>query len=145
MSRQIARSMGVIRTCSSSSSSRYYEPYELSLAQRAFLVPFFGVRALLDPERGDLVAGFGDAVTTKPVLKKLHKHMLTTESGRQLMQNKPQLTEDTLDLEHLRSLPEGTLGKEYVKFMDIHGYSPDERAEVREWSLEGYCWCLIPY
>jgi hypothetical protein len=42
-------------------SPPYFVPYNLSIIQRAFLIPYFGLGALSDPRRGDLVAGLGDA------------------------------------------------------------------------------------
>ena len=111
-------------------SSRFLIPYKLSTLQRAFLVPYFGVGALLDPTRGDLVAGFGD-VTAGLVLKNLHTKMASTPSGRELLKNKPLITEKNLSLPHLRGLPEDSFGRKYIDFMDHHEYSADERAPVR--------------
>ena len=34
----------------------------MSLAQKAFLGPYFGVRAIMDPTRGDMVAALGDTL-----------------------------------------------------------------------------------
>ena len=94
------------------------------------MIPYFGIGALLDPTRGDLVAGFGD-VTAGFVLKNLHKKMIASESGRTLLREKPLITEDSMNLPKLRTLPETTFGKGYATFMDHHGFSADERSEVR--------------
>lgn len=111
-------------------ASRYFLPYKLSLAQRAFLVPYFGVGALLNPVRGDLVAGFGD-VTAGPMLQRLHEKLKSSPAGRELLRNKPLITENNLSTPLLRGLSDGTFGKLYIEFMDHHGYSADERSEVR--------------
>lgn len=34
----------------------------MSLAQKAFLGPYFGLRAMMDPTRGDMVAALGDTL-----------------------------------------------------------------------------------
>lgn len=112
------------------SVGRFHLPYKLSVLQRSFLIPYFGFGALLDPTRGDLVAGFGD-VTGGLVLKNLHKKIISSESGRILMREKPIITEENLNLPKLRSLPETSFGNGYAKFMDHHGFSADERSEVR--------------
>mmetsp|Transcript_99517 Transcript_99517/g.195501 ORF Transcript_99517/g.195501 Transcript_99517/m.195501 type:complete len:231 (-) Transcript_99517:22-714(-) len=111
-------------------SGRYLLPYKLSPLQRAFLIPYFGVGAILNPVRGDLVAGFGD-VTAEQVLHGMHKKMNSTPAGRELLKHKPLITEDSLSIHKLRELPKGTFGREYMNFMDDHGYSPDERTIVR--------------
>jgi ubiquinone biosynthesis protein COQ4 len=111
-------------------SSRFFTPYKLSLAQRAFLVPYFGTGALINPVRGDLVAGFGD-VTAGPMLERLHAQMRSTPGGRELLKNKPLITEKDLSTPMLRGLPDGTFGRMYTAFMDHHGYSADERSIVR--------------
>ena len=38
----------------------YMIPYTLSSSQRAFLLTYFGLGSLIDPTRGDLIAGLGD-------------------------------------------------------------------------------------
>lgn len=85
----------------------------------------------MNPERGDYVAGFGDALVTERHLQALQKSMLSNASGKLIMKTKPLINEETLDVQALRDLPVGTLGYEYISFMDEHGFSPDERSKVR--------------
>lgn len=112
------------------SVGRFHLPYKLSALQRSFLIPYFGIGALLDPTRGDLVAGFGD-VTAGLVLKNLHKKIASTEEGRALLRDKPLITEESLNLPKLRALPDNAFGKGYTKYMDDHHFSANERSEVR--------------
>ena len=35
------------------------------MVQRAVLAPYFGVKAILDPQRGDMVAALGDTLGVK--------------------------------------------------------------------------------
>ena len=114
-----------------SSKHVYMDPYLLTHVQRSFLVPYFGLKSIINPERGDYVAGFGDAVVSERHLRALHKRMLSNESGRFIMKTKPVINEETLNLQALRDLPTDTLGHEYMSFMDEHGFSPDERSKVR--------------
>jgi ubiquinone biosynthesis protein COQ4 len=107
------------------------EPYQLSLAQRAFLAPYFGVKALLDPARGDHVAGFGDVLSSKHNLQRLQKRMMQTEEGQRILTEKPLITEESLNLEHLKTLPEDSLGYQYAAFMATHDFSANERSKVR--------------
>lgn len=40
--------------------------------------------------------------------------------GRELLRERPQIKEETLRPEYLRSLPPGSFGREYIAFMDHH-------------------------
>ena len=42
------------------SSREFMQPYKLTWLQRGLLAPYFGMKAIMDPARGDYVAGFGD-------------------------------------------------------------------------------------
>jgi ubiquinone biosynthesis protein COQ4 len=109
-----------------SSANALGDPYRLSILQRAVLVPYFGLGSLMDPKRGDLVAGLGD-VTASPALTKLTAAMKQNAAGQQLLANKPFLSSANLDPVELRKMPAKTLGKEYIDFMDSHHFSADER------------------
>ena len=111
-------------------SFKYMLPYSLTSPQRAFLLTYFGIGSLLDPTRGDLVAGLGD-ITSERQLKKIHTLLNRTQYGRQLLIDKPIISEKSLDVNKLRELPNNTLGKLYINFMDEHGFSADERSKVR--------------
>ena len=114
---------------------RYFEPYSLSPAQRLFLVPLHGLRALLDPTQGAQVAAFSDAINSTPLLDRALKGHLrrlqATVQGRALLHAKPLLTSHSLPLETLLALPSGTLGHSYALFMSDHDYSADARSVVR--------------
>lgn len=108
----------------------YFIPYKLSFFQRSFLVPFFGLGALNDPTRGDLVAGLGD-VTASKSLERMCEKIKSTATGRTILERRPLVSTDSIDFNKLRSLESHTFGFAYAKFMDKHSYSPDERAVVR--------------
>jgi ubiquinone biosynthesis protein COQ4 len=111
-------------------ASRFHEPYQLSRMQTAFLVPFFGCGALMDPTRGDFVAGLGD-VTATSALRRLLLQIRTTPEGRQLIETKPIICDEVLALARLRALSPETFGYQYTQFMDRHNFSADERASVK--------------
>jgi len=135
---------GVLRRALSS-QQRVVEPYKLSLVQRSFLIPYFGVNAILDPRRGDYVAGFADALTHPSTLRALQKKMTLSASGRALLKEKRLVTEASLNLPALRLLPKNTLGKAYVDFMDKYGYSPNERSVVRFMCDEELAYVMARY
>lgn len=101
----------------SNTSRSYFVPYDLSLVQRAFLVPYFGLGAIADPRRGDLVAGLGDA-TSERQLVRIKNLLLESSAGRKLMREKPLITESSLQLSS-SLFPEDSLGKKYSEFMKV--------------------------
>lgn len=55
--------------------------------------------------------------------------MLRTESGRQLLQDRPRVTNESVA--HAWDLPPGTFGAAYASFMGDRGFQADERPAVR--------------
>ena len=101
----------------SSANRPYHVPYSLSLVQRAFLVPYFGIGAIADPRRGDLVAGLGDA-TGERQLQKIKALLMESSAGRKLMREKPLITNASLKLSS-ETFPDGSLGQKYADFMKV--------------------------
>ena len=98
--------------------------------QRGLLTVVSAVTALLDPKRADMVAALGET-TGLTALTTLQATMRAHPVGALILQERPDLTEATLDLEKLRLLPNDTFGGAYVAWMDKYKYSPNERPEVR--------------
>ena len=122
----------------------YMIPYTLSSSQRAFLLTYFGLGSLIDPTRGDLIAGLGD-ITGENQLKKMHHILNRTKLGQSLLKDKPLITEESLDVNKLRLLPNNTLGNSYIMFMDKHGFSADERSKVRYISNPDIAYVMTRY
>lgn len=130
---------------------KYCDRYKLSPLQRLFLVPYYGVQGLIDPSQGQHVAAIGD-ITSTTMLRQIHQSILRQPTGtsmspivsvkillklivcfegKEFMSRKALITNDTLNLPFLRSLPKGTLGRGYVDYMDNYGFSADERSKVK--------------
>ena len=77
-----------------------------------------------------MVAALGEATATPFFVNRLRDVMLSNRTGRRVLREKPRITSETLDIEKLRHLPENTLGREYVRWLEIEGVSPDTRAAV---------------
>jgi ubiquinone biosynthesis protein COQ4 len=114
----------------SSNRDRYHVPYKLSIAQRLFSVPYYGLGAIADPERGDLVAGLGD-VTGGRQLERIRVRLMATTSGRQLLEEKPLITNERIGFASLHELPDGSMGKLYAEYMNTHSFNADERTIVK--------------
>jgi ubiquinone biosynthesis protein COQ4 len=102
-------------------SRPYFVPYNLSFVQRAFLVPYFGLGAIADPRRGDLVAGLGDATSERQLLR-IKSLLMESSAGRKLMREKPLITESSLQLS-TSDFPDDSLGKKYSEFMKVNNFS----------------------
>lgn len=50
--------------------------------------------------------------------------------GRQILRDRPVVSSQTVDLGMLKGLKRGTLGREYVEWLERGNLSPDSRAKV---------------
>lgn len=66
-----------------------------------------------------------------PFLPKLRNQMLQSPEGRRVLRDRPRITEKSVDVERLKGYEEGTLGREYVKWLEECKVSPDTREPVR--------------
>lgn len=57
--------------------------------------------------------------------------MMAHPEGRQIMKDRPIVSSQTVNLDHLLSLRRGTLGREYVEWLQRSNLSPDSREKVR--------------
>ncbi|RNJ60945.1 Ubiquinone biosynthesis protein [Verticillium nonalfalfae] len=103
----------------------------LTTIERASLAIGSGLMSLVDPRRGDLIATVGETTATPYFLPRLRDAMLADPTGRRILRDRPRLTSTSLNLDRLRSLPDNTVGRAYVGWLDREGVSPDTRAAVR--------------
>nr|XP_056716153.1 ubiquinone biosynthesis protein COQ4 homolog, mitochondrial [Euleptes europaea] len=98
--------------------------------QKALLTVGSAFMALYDPYRHDMVAVLGET-TGYFALQKLQERMRNDPEGHQILQERPRIRLSTLDITALRALPEGTFGREYVRFLDDNRVSPDTRMPTK--------------
>ncbi|MFT5686469.1 MAG: ubiquinone biosynthesis protein COQ4 [Myxococcota bacterium] len=77
-----------------------------------------------DPNRTEQIFRFGLVVNLRR-FRKMHRRLQEHEEGAWLVANRPPLDSSTVDFEALRALPAGTLGAEYVGFLDDNGLDAD--------------------
>lgn len=87
--------------------------------------------AYLHPERNEFIVALGESTAISPVLRKLQHQMLSDPTGRRILKERPRITSTSLDLDYLRSLPENTIGRSYITWLDREGVSPDTRVPVK--------------
>lgn len=103
--------------------------------------------AFSNPARADMVALLGD-LTSAPILPSLVARLRSTAEGRQMLDTltPTRFPEHGLrSLPSLRELPAGSLGREYARFMDSRGFSPESRHLVRFVEDPCHRWVLQRY
>ncbi|EDK43351.1 ubiquinone biosynthesis protein COQ4, mitochondrial precursor [Lodderomyces elongisporus NRRL YB-4239] len=89
------------------------------------------IGSFFHPEENKYIVALGESTAIEPVLKRLQHAMLSDPTGRQILRERPRITSTSLDLDYLRSLPDNTIGKSYITWLDREGVSPDTRVPVR--------------
>ncbi|KAL7416737.1 coenzyme Q biosynthesis protein Coq4-domain-containing protein [Mrakia frigida] len=86
--------------------------------------------ALLNPRRADMIAALSETTST-PFLPRLRDTMFSTPEGRAILRDRPRIHSEIIDLDHLRSLPDGTVGRSYCDWLERTHTSPDTRLPVQ--------------
>ncbi|NXF92515.1 COQ4 protein, partial [Eubucco bourcierii] len=94
--------------------------------QKALLAAGSAAMALYDPYRHDMVAVLGET-TGCLALPSLRDKMKHHPEGYRILQERPLIRLSTLDMARLQGLPPGSLGREYVRFLEDNKVSPDTR------------------
>jgi ubiquinone biosynthesis protein COQ4 len=96
---------------------------------RPLFMPFHGIKLTITTS--DLIAALGEATAQPYFINRLRDAMLSNPTGRRILRERPRITSKTMNVEYLRSLPENTVGRAYVSWLDREGVSPDTRDNVR--------------
>lgn len=99
--------------------------------EKLLMIAGSSLGAYLHPERNEFIVALGESTAITPVLTKLQTQMLSDSVGRQILRERPRITSTSLDLDKLRQLPDNTIGKTYVNWLDREGVSPDTRVPVK--------------
>ncbi|XP_053329611.1 ubiquinone biosynthesis protein COQ4 homolog, mitochondrial isoform X2 [Spea bombifrons] len=113
-----------------SARALYPDHIPTSTLQKVLLSAGSAVMSLYDPYRHDMVAVLGET-TGAQALQNLRDGMTRDPEGIQILQERPRIRMSTLDIERLRQMPDGTFGREYVRFLDVNRVSPDTRMPVK--------------
>jgi ubiquinone biosynthesis protein COQ4 len=82
-----------------------------------------------DPGRLDEVLALAEAVNAEAIGRAV-EHIDEDPAGRTLLAERPRIDRDHVDFDALRRLPDGTLGREYARFLDDNGITPDVFAKL---------------
>jgi ubiquinone biosynthesis protein COQ4 len=100
---------------------------QYSSGQKTFLGFGAAVLGLLNPWRSDMIELLSQ-VSSDSALRALRNKMAHTDQGRLILCEKPRLDSSVLGEQILKSLPDGSLGRVYLEFMQNRGFSPDSRS-----------------
>lgn len=78
-----------------------------------------------------MIAALGEATATPYFIYRLRDAMLSDPTGRRILRDRPRITSKTMSVTRLRTLPENSVGRSYVSWLDREGVSPDTREQVR--------------
>lgn len=109
----------------------YTNHIPLNYLQKLILATGSSVTSITDPRRGDMIAAMGEVTALPTILKKICTRMENDIEGKVILQKKPRVNESTVDRSYLRSLPDGTFGREYERFLEKLHTSPDNRPPVK--------------
>nr|KAF6483812.1 coenzyme Q4 [Rousettus aegyptiacus] len=118
------------RARSHGTAQLYPEHIPTSPLQKVLLAAGSAAMALYNPYRHDMVAVLGET-TGHCALKVLRDQMKRDPEGAQILQQRPRISLSTLNLDKLQNLPEGSLGREYLRFLNVNRVSPDTRAPTQ--------------
>ncbi|CAD6593089.1 MAG: Ubiquinone biosynthesis protein [Alectoria sarmentosa] len=79
----------------------------------------------------DLIAALGETTATPYFIYRLRDAMLSNPGGRRILRDRPRITSQTMSVTELRALPENSVGRVYVGWLDREGVSPDTRDSVK--------------
>eukprot|EP00062_Callorhinchus_milii_P014868 gi/632964491/ref/XP_007898422.1/ PREDICTED: ubiquinone biosynthesis protein COQ4 homolog, mitochondrial [Callorhinchus milii] len=101
-----------------------------NFVQKMLLAAGSSIMAISNPYRHDMVAVLGET-TGELAIRSMRDRMRNDPEGNQVLEERPRIRMSTLDMNHLRDLPEGTFGREYIRFLDVNRVSPDTRMPVK--------------
>jgi ubiquinone biosynthesis protein COQ4 len=120
--------------------SNYGSHVPLSQLQKGALGILASLGAFTDPRRGDLVAVVGET-TGVPALRAIRDRMLRTPEGRELLADRPRITDATVA--PCWDLPVETFGGAYAQFMGVRGFKADDRPTVRFVDDPELAWVVV--
>lgn len=98
----------------------YSNHIPLNYLQKFILAGGSSATAITNPRRGDMVAAMGEVTAIPTILKKIYTRMENDVEGKIILEKKPRVNESTVNREYLRSLPDGTFGREYERYIYIY-------------------------
>jgi ubiquinone biosynthesis protein COQ4 len=97
---------------------------------------------LRDPGRLDQVLVFTQAVNARAIERGVAR-LAATEEGRRLLEDAPRIDRAHVDYDRLRTLPDGTLGRAYTRFLDANGIGPEPFEALPDIGSPRAAWLML--
>lgn len=110
--------------------SHYSRHIPTNTLQKAILTVGSAVAAISNPARGDMVATMGESSGIQAI-KHMQHVMMSDSEGKQILDEQPRISTNTVNLDYLASLPLGSFGREYFEWLLRNKASPDDRLPVQ--------------
>ena len=78
-----------------------------------------------------MVATMAETTAVGPVLRNIRNRMAQDKKGSWLLSHRPRISNESINRDKLRCMPDGTLGREYCRFLDKLKTEPDARPPVQ--------------
>jgi len=78
-----------------------------------------------------MIAALGETTSSPYFIQRLRDAMLSDPTGRRILRDRPRINSKTISMDYLRSLPEQTVGRCFVQWLDREGVTPDTRHSVK--------------
>lgn len=98
--------------------------------QRMLLTVGSAAVSLINPYRADMIACLGET-SGEQALRFILRKMEESKEGAEILSDRPRINTNTIDLNYLKNLPDGTLGKTYSNFLEKNQVTPDSRSTVQ--------------
>lgn len=129
--RILVRRMATLSTQSSTFETDFQNHHcPTNFFQKSILSVGSALVSIANPYRGDMIACLGET-TGEHALQYMKQRMEESPEGLKILQDRPRINTNTVNMEYLVTLPEDTLGHIYYKFLKTNNVTPDSRMTVQ--------------
>ncbi|XP_044269995.1 UDP-sugar transporter UST74c-like [Tribolium madens] len=98
--------------------------------QRGLLAMGSALMSLVDPFRHDMIACLGETAGMSAI-NYMKQKMENSPEGSEILKLRPRINSKTVDINKLKTYPEGTLGRVYTQWLEDNKVTPDSRMAVQ--------------
>ncbi|CCH62366.1 hypothetical protein TBLA_0H00770 [Henningerozyma blattae CBS 6284] len=103
----------------------------LSSTEKFALFTSSAIKSFFHPEDGMNIVNLGESTAITPFLDRLTNTMLSDPVGRQIIRERPNISENEISMEKLATYPKNSLGYTFYHWCRTENVTPDTRAEVK--------------
>jgi ubiquinone biosynthesis protein COQ4 len=134
--------MVTIMSATMTTAAMPVSPSTPSLSRRAVLAAGAIARLSRQKDQLDQVLVLTQAINAGSISRTAER-LDATEDGRRLLHERPRIDRTHVSYAALRALPDGTLGREYARFLDDNEITPDAFEELPNVVDERVAWTML--